>query len=88
MSVSYNKNWRFVDSEIERYVCKYDGEYDFKLMINMNDEFEAENEYNGNYRFVFTPSKATDVKVEKTRVTHPNIEDVIVVKVWLKVLDE
>ena len=74
VSVSYNKDWRFGDSEIEKYVCKYDGNYDFKLMINMNGEFEAENEYNGNYRFVFTPSKATDVKVEKTRVTHPDVE--------------
>lgn len=43
-------------------------------MINTKDEFEAENEYNGNYRFVFTPSKTTDVKVEKTRVTHPDVE--------------
>ena len=74
VSVSYNKDWRFGDPEIEKYVCKYDGNYDFKLMINMNDEFEAENDYNGNYRFVFSPSKATDVKVEKTCVTHPDVE--------------
>lgn len=40
----------------------------------MNDEFEAENDYNGNYRFVFTPSKTTEVKLEKTRVTHPDVE--------------
>ena len=74
VNVSYNKDWRFGDPEIEKYVCKYDGDYDFKLMINTNDEFEAENEYNGNYRFVFSPSKTTDVKVEKTRVTHPDVE--------------
>ncbi len=43
-------------------------------MINTNDEFETENEYNGNYRFVFSPSKSTDVKVEKTCVTHPDVE--------------
>ena len=74
VKVSYNKNWRFGDPEIEKYLCEYDGDYEFKLMINTNDEFEAENEYNGNYRFVFSPSKVTDVKVEKTRVTHPNVE--------------
>ena len=72
--VSYNKDWRFGDPEIEKYVCDYDGDYDFKLMINTNDGFEAENEYNGKYRFVFTPSKPTDVKVEKTCVTHPDVE--------------
>lgn len=74
VSVSYNKDWRFGDPEIEKYLCEYDGDYEFKLMINTNDEFEAENEYNGNYRFVFSPSKATDVKVEKTCVTHPDVE--------------
>lgn len=74
VSVSYNKDWRFGDPEIEKYLCEYDGDYEFKLMINTNDEFEAENDYNGNYRFVFSPSKATDVKVEKTRVTHPDVE--------------
>lgn len=74
VSVSYNKDWRFGDPEIEKYVCEYDGDYEFKLMINTNDEFEAENEYNGNYHFIFTPSKTTDVKVEKTRVTHPDVE--------------
>ena len=76
VTVSYNKDWRFGDPEIEKYVCEYDGDYDFKLMINMNDEFEAENEYNGNYRFVFSPSKASDVKVEKTRVEHPDVESI------------
>lgn len=74
VSVSYNKDWRFGNPEIEKYVCKYDGDYNFKLMINTNDEFEVENDYNGNYRFVFTPSKATEVKVEKTRVIHPDVE--------------
>ena len=74
VKVSYNKNWRFGNPEIEKYLCEYDGDYEFKLMINTNDEFEAENEYNGNYRFVFSPSKVTDVKVEKTRVTHPDVE--------------
>ena len=74
VSVSYNKDWRFGDSEIEKYLCEYDGDYEFKLIINTNDEFEAENEYNGNYRFVFSPSKVTDVKVEKTRVTHSDVE--------------
>jgi len=74
VSVSYNKDWRFGDPEIEKYLCEYEGDYKFKPMINMNDEFEAENEYNGNYRFVFTPSKATDVKVEKTCVEHPDVE--------------
>ena len=59
---------------MKKYLCEYDGDYDFKLMINTNDEFEAENEYNGNYRFVFTPSKTSEVKVEKTRVTHPDVE--------------
>ena len=74
VTVSYNKDWRFGDPEIEKYLCDYDGDYEFKLMINTNDEFEAENEYNGNYRFVFSPSKAANVKVEKTRVTHPDVE--------------
>lgn len=74
VKVSYNKNWRFGDPEIEKYLCEYDGDYEFKLMINMNDEFEAENDYNGNYHFVFSPSKTTDVKVEKTRVEHPDVE--------------
>lgn len=74
VSVSYNKDWRFGDPEIEKYLCEYDGDYEFKLMINMNDEFEAENDYNGNYHFVFSPSKTTDVKVEKTRVEHPDVE--------------
>ena len=74
VSVSYNKDWRFGDPDIEKYLCEYDGDYEFKLMINTNDEFEAENEYNGNYRFVFTPSKTSEVKVEKTRVEHPDVE--------------
>ena len=74
VTVSYNKDWRFGDPEIEKYLCDYDGDYEFKLMINTNDEFEAENEYNGNYRFVFSPSKAANVKVEKTRVEHPDVE--------------
>lgn len=74
VNVSYNKDWRFGDPEIEKYLCEYDGDYEFKLVINTNDEFEAENEYNGNYRFVFSPSKVTDVRVEKTRVTHPDVE--------------
>lgn len=74
VSVSYNKDWRFGDPEIEKYLCEYDGDYEFKLMINTNDEFEAENEYNGNYRFVFTPSKTSEVKVEKTCITHPDVE--------------
>lgn len=74
VTVSYNKDWRFGDPEIEKYLCDYDGDYEFKLMINTNDEFEAENEYNGNYRFVFSPSKAANVKVEKTRVEHSDVE--------------
>ena len=74
VSVSYNKDWRFGDPEIEKYVCECKEDLNFKLMINTNDEFEAENEYNGNYRFVFSPSKVTDVKVEKTCVTHPDVE--------------
>lgn len=74
VKVSYNKNWRFGDPEIEKYLCEYDGDYEFKLMFNTNDEFEAENEYNGNYRFVFSPSKTSEVKVEKTRVEHPDVE--------------
>lgn len=74
VNVSYNKDWRFGDPEIEKYLCEYDGDYEFKLVINTNDEFEAENEYNGNYHFIFTPSKTTDVKVEKTRVEHPDVE--------------
>lgn len=44
VKVSYNKNWRFGDSEIEKYVCECKEDLNFKLMINMNDEFEAENE--------------------------------------------
>ena len=74
VSVSYNKDWRFGDPEIEKYVCECKEDLNYKLMINTNDEFEAENDYNGNYHFVFSPSKATDVKVEKTRVTHPDVE--------------
>lgn len=74
VNVSYNKDWRFGDPEIEKYVCECKEDLKFKLMINMNDEFEAENEYNGNYHFVFSPSKTKDVKVEKTRVTHPDVE--------------
>ena len=74
VSVSYNKDWRFGDPEIEKYVCECKEDLNFKLMINMNDEFEAENDYNGNYHFVFSPSKTTDLKVEKTRVEHPDVE--------------
>ena len=72
--VSYNKDWRFGDPEIEKYLFECKEDLNFKLMINMNDEFEAENDYNGNYHFVFSPSKTTDVKVEKTCVTHPDVE--------------
>lgn len=74
VSVSYNKDWRFGDPEIEKYVCECKEDLNYKLMINTNDEFEAENDYNGNYHFVFSPSKAMDVKVEKTRVEHPDVE--------------
>lgn len=74
VKVSYNKDWRFGDPEVEKYLCECKEDLNFKLMINMNDEFEAENDYNGNYHFVFSPSKTTDVKVEKTRVEHPDVE--------------
>lgn len=74
VSVSYNKDWRFGDPEVEKYLCECKEDLNFKLMINMNDEFEAENDYNGNYHFVFSPSKTSEVKVEKTCVTHPDVE--------------
>lgn len=73
VNVRYNKDWRQGDSEENRYLCEYDGDYEFKLDSYVNGDFKAV-DYNDNYKFEFEPKNKNDVEIVKTTITHPDVE--------------
>lgn len=74
VKVSYNKDWRESDPEEEKYLCEYDGDYEFKLRIDADGNIISLDNYQGNYDFQFEPKNVKDVEVLKTKVTHPDVE--------------
>lgn len=74
VSVNYNKNWREGDSEEKKYLCKFDGDYELKLRILSNGDFVSLDCYDGNIDFQFEPKNEKDVPVEKTKITHSDVE--------------
>lgn len=73
VNVRYNKDWRQGDPEENRYLCEYDGDYEFKLDSYVNGDFKAV-DYNDNYKFEFEPKNKKDVEIVKTTITHPDAE--------------
>lgn len=73
VKVRYNKDWRQGDPEENRYLCEYDGDYEFKLDSYVNGDFKAV-DYNDNYKFEFEPKNKKDVEIVKTTITHPDVE--------------
>lgn len=74
VNVNYNKNWREGDFEEKKYLCKFDGDYEFKLRILTNGDFVSLDDYEGNIDFQFEPNNQKDVPVEKTKITHSDVE--------------
>lgn len=74
VKVSYNKDWRENDSEEEKYLCDYVGDYEFKLRIDTDGNINSLDNYQGNYDFQFEPKNVNDIEVLKTRITHPDVE--------------
>lgn len=74
VKVTYNKDWRENDSEEEKYLCDYVGDYEFKLRIDADGNINSLDNYLGNYDFQFEPKNVNDVEVLKTKVTHPDVE--------------
>lgn len=74
VNVNYNKNWREGDSEEKKYLCKFDGDYELKLRILPNGDFVSFDRYDGNIGFQFEPKNEKDVPVEKTKITHSDVE--------------
>lgn len=72
VNVRYNKDWRQGDPEENRYLCEYDGDYDFKLSSYVNGDFKTD--YNNNYKFEFEPKNKKDVEIVKTTITHPDVD--------------
>lgn len=72
VNVRYNKDWRQGDSEENRYLCEYDGDYEFTLSSYLNGDFKTD--YNDNYKFEFEPKNKKDVEIVKTTITHPDVE--------------
>lgn len=72
VNVRYNKDWRQGDPEENRYLCEYDGDYEFKLDSYVNGDFKTD--YNDNYEFEFEPKNKKDVEIVKTTITHPDVE--------------
>lgn len=72
VNVRYNKDWRQGDPEENRYLCEYDGDYEFKLDSYVNGDFKTD--YNDNYKFEFEPKNKNDVEIVKTIITHPDVE--------------
>ena len=72
VNVRYNKDWRQTDPEENRYLCEYDGDYDFILSSYVNGDFKTD--YNDNYKFEFEPKNKKDVEIVKTTITHPDVE--------------
>lgn len=73
VNVRYNKDWRQGDPEVNRYLCEYDGNYEFKLDSYVNGDFKAI-DCNDNYKFEFEPKNKKDVEIAKTTITHPDVE--------------
>ena len=71
---TYNKDWRESDPEEEKYLCEYDGDYEFKLRIDTDGNINLLDNYHGNYDFQFEPKNVKDIEVLKTKVTHPDVE--------------
>lgn len=74
VNVRYNKDWRESDSEEEKYLCDYVGDYEFKLRIDTDGNINSLDNYLGNYDFQFEPKNVKDVEVLKTKITHPDVE--------------
>lgn len=74
VNVNYNKDWREGDSEEKKYLCKFDGDYELKLRILPNGDFVSLDRYDGNIDFQFEPKNEKDVPVEKTKITHSDVE--------------
>lgn len=74
VNVSYNKDWREGDSEENKYLCKFDGDYELKLRILPNGDFESFDRYDGNISFEFEPKNEKDIPVGKTKITHSDVE--------------
>lgn len=74
VNVRYNKDWRENDSEDEKYLCDYVGDYEFKLRIDTDGNINSLDNYLGNYDFQFEPKNVKDVEVLKTKITHPDVE--------------
>lgn len=74
VKVTYNKDWRESDSEEEKYLCDYVGDYEFKLRIDTDGNINSLDNYQGNYDFQFEPKNVKDIEVAKTRITHPDVE--------------
>lgn len=73
VNVRYNKDWRQGYPEEDRYLCEYDGDYEFILSSYVNGDFKAI-DYNDNYEFEFEPKNKKDVEIVKTTITHPDVE--------------
>lgn len=74
VNVNYNKNWREGDSEENKYLCKFDGDYELKLRILPNGDFESFDRHDGNISFEFEPKNEKDIPVGKTKITHSDVE--------------
>lgn len=74
VKVSYNKDWRESNPEEEKYLCDYVGDYEFKLRIDTDGNINSLDNYQGNYDFQFEPKNIKDVEVQKTKITHPDVE--------------
>lgn len=74
VGVNYNKDWREGDPEENKYLCKFDGDYELKLRILPNGDFESFDRYDGNISFEFEPKNEKDVPVGKTKITHSDVE--------------
>lgn len=72
VNVKYNKDWRQGDPEENRYLCEYNGDYEFTLSSYVNGDFKTD--YNDNYKFEFEPKNKKDVEIVKTTITHPDVE--------------
>lgn len=72
--VSYNKDWREGYPEEEKYLCKFDGDYELKLRILPNGDFVSFDRYDGNISFEFEPKNEKDIPVGKTKITHSDVE--------------
>lgn len=74
VNVTYNKDWKEGDPEEEKYLCKFDDDYELKLRILPNGDFVSFDRYDGNIDFQFDPKNEKDVPVEKTKITHSDVE--------------